>query len=148
MDNEIIDAEQSVSETEMPEASENTEEYCEECTETDSECEIEYIAPSLDGDMDELKSAYPDLISTRRNVDSARYADLRALGLTPKEAYLATSEMRKVQDTRMHLVTSMPRAAKSPVTGMSRREMEIARTLFDGISDEEIKRLYSKVKAK
>ena len=105
------------------------------------------ITYSLEDDIEELRSEYPELVSSVKNTNSERYGELRALGLTPREAYLATGEHKKPRDTRGHLGDSAPRTAKSPVTTMSRRELEIAHSIFDGMSDDEIKRLYNKVKS-
>lgn len=102
---------------------------------------------SLEKDMDELTREYKALVTTRKNTSPERYSELRALGLSPKEAFLATSERRTLRDTREHLGGGMPRAAKSPSTGMSRRELMLARALFDGMSDDQIRALYNKIKA-
>ena len=139
----------------------NTDEYIEEAdelTDVESTSELTPQAPeaediaenaeySLEDDMTELAEDYPELISSVKNTNPERYGELRALGLSPKEAYLATGEKRKPQDTRGHLGDSTPRAARSPISKMTRRELEIARSVFDGMSDEEIRRLYNRVKS-
>ena len=135
-----------------------SQEYTEDTLDTDeeklsdepaSEEEDEQLEPeySLEEDMDELKTDYPELVSSVKNTNSERYGELRALGLSPREAYLATGEQRKPHDTRIHLGDSAPRAARSPVSKMTRRELELARSVFDGMSDDEIRRLYNKVKS-
>ena len=73
-----------------------------------------------------------------------RYRELRALGLTPREAYLATAKP-KAEDTRAHLTDSYPRASVSPRSGITQGELTMARELFEGLSDKEIIRLYKKV---
>ena len=74
-----------------------------------------------------------------------RYAELRGLGLTPKEAFLATQKRREVHDNRSHLGSAVPRRAKSPSLGISQSELRAARELFAGASDQEIIRLYKRV---
>ena len=74
-----------------------------------------------------------------------RYGALRDLGLTPQEAYLATSRRRRVQDNRAHLERTVPRGASAPPGAMSDKELCEARAIFSDITDAEIKRLYKKV---
>ena len=102
---------------------------------------------SLTDEIDELRAEHPDVVVANTNVDPERYQQLRAMGLTMKEAYLATSERSRTADNKRHLTDSMPKSARSPATAMTRREMELARVLFDGMSDEQIKKLYNRVKS-
>ena len=78
-------------------------------------------------------------------INAERYATLRALGLTPKEAYLATSVSQAREGGTSHLRSGVPGLAKSPSGGMSGAELEMARGLFSGLSDAEIHKLYKKV---
>ena len=81
-------------------------------------------------------------------VNRTRYAELRALGLSAKEAFLATSSVATAEaDSRAHLGSSVPRSATRPTMGISQRELKEARELFDGASDAEILRLYRRVSA-
>ena len=73
-----------------------------------------------------------------------RYAALRDLGLTPAEAYLATTKNRRKTDNRSHLF-GMPMVSSSPLGSMSERELESARELFSDMSDAQIRKLYKKV---
>ena len=73
-----------------------------------------------------------------------RYAALRDLGLTPAEAYLATTKSRRKADNRSHLF-AMPMVSSAPAGSMSERELEVAREIFTDISDAQIKKLYKKV---
>jgi len=73
-----------------------------------------------------------------------RYAALRDLGLTPEEAYLATSKKRR-QDNRAHLYPTVPKRSAPPVSAMSEGELAAAREIFPTSSDAEIKRLYRRV---
>ncbi len=97
----------------------------------------------LDSDLNELAGEFPEPIS--RDMLPERYGELRALGLTPVEAYLASVRRTAKFDSRSHLKTSVPRAAKSPGGAMPRRELLEARELFSGLSDRQIEDLYRKV---
>ena len=145
MNEEIINNE-SLSE---PEEDVETVAECEEnLTECDSEgIGIEDSAYMLDDEISELRAQYPEMIRDTESTDSERYSELRSMGLSMKEAYLATSERKKSTDTRTHLRGGKPITAKSPASGMSRRELEIARSVFDGMSDEQIRKLYNRVKS-
>ena len=101
-----------------------------------------------DGGIDELIGEFPEL-GTRpaeELYDTERYAELIALGLSAREAYLATAKVRTVKsDNRSHLSSAVPRGAKSPIGKMSASELRAARELFAGASDQEIIRLYKRV---
>ena len=117
---------------------------------TDDVCEQIYgeeSSYSLEEEIAELSSQFPDMIRDTESTNSERYSELRAMGLSMREAYLATSEKKKTSDTRTHLRGGMPIMARSPVNGMSRRELEIARSIFDGMSDDQIRKLYNRVKS-
>ncbi len=77
--------------------------------------------------------------------ENERYAELRELGLTPKEAYLALGIKRDTVDNRSHLSSAMPRSAQAPRGQMSRRELETARSIFSDLDDNELRRLYKRV---
>ncbi len=100
-------------------------------------------------DISVLTEQFPEMrgakdISALKN--PTRYTELRALGLSPYEAYLATSERAAVMcDNRRHLGSSVPRAAAITHGAISSRELREARELFGDISDSEIVRLYRKV---
>ena len=76
--------------------------------------------------------------------DPVRFAELRELGLTPKEAYLATRKPKRA-DNRSHLSGAAPRGAGSPRTAMTQGELLRAREIFSGMSDREIQSLYKSV---
>lgn len=99
-------------------------------------------------DMEELCSLFPNLRGKTKITEldnPLRYAALRDLGLTPKEAYLATSEPIQKYDNRSHLKSSVPRSAAAPADILTRSELEAARELFSGLSDREIQKLYKRV---
>ena len=101
-----------------------------------------------EADMKELKSLFPELHSADSIAslpNPVRYAALRDLGLSPREAYLATSEPQRRYDNRSHLTSVVPHGAGGGASVMSARELDEARALFSGLSDREIRRLYKKV---
>lgn len=109
------------------------EEHEDECTEDSEE------------DLATLKSSFPELsgIEALEELPS-RYKELRLLGLTPEEAYLAAAKRHR-RDTRAHLSDSFPRPASAPSSSMTRRELCAARELFKGLGDAEIIKLYKRV---
>lgn len=109
--------------------------------------EIDYAAV-LGADIEELKSTFPEL-GGMQNIDELadpiRFGALRDLGLTAKEAYLASGGKKRSYDNRTHLVSSVPGGARSAVDGISRAELDMARDIFGSMSETEIQRLYRKV---
>ncbi len=102
----------------------------------------------MEDDLAALRAEFPELmtISHIAELDNPmRYAELRDLGLSAKEAYLATSRPKPTRDNRAHLSSAAPKAAGVPGLGMSRGELERARELFSGMNDQEIQALYRKV---
>lgn len=122
------------------------EEVSEEKEISDEE-DFEDTSVLLEEDISALKEEFPELselsdIAALPN--PTRYAALRDLGLTPREAYLATAPHKK-EDNRSHLRGGVPRAAKNPVSSMTRREWQTVRAIFEDMSDAEIEKLYRKV---
>lgn len=114
-------------------------------SDSDSATDYEALAKS---DLEELWSLFPALRSMRSITglhDPLRYAALRDLGLTPKEAYLATCEPSASYDNRSHLESTEYGRRSADEGRMSRSEMIAARELFSGLSDREITRLYKRV---
>ena len=110
--------------------------------------EIDYAAV-LDADMAELRAEFPELDGMKDIYELAnpvRFGALRDLGLSAREAYLASGGRRTVYDNRRHLTASVPRTAISAVVSMPRRELDMARELFGDMSDTDIQKLYRKVK--
>ena len=132
-------AEDDRTDTEIDERSENADENRGEDTP-----DYEEIAKS---DLRELKAAFPELknlfdITELKN--PVRYAELRDLGLSAEEAYLATARRGSTYDTRAHLTPTVPGGA-SVMREMSRNDYDMARELFSELSDAEIRKLYRKV---
>ena len=101
----------------------------------------------LKSDMLEISSEFsPEKeikISELKN--PLRYGALRDLGLTPKEAYLASGGKKEAEDNRAHLSSSVPRKISSLFSEMPRAEFDAAREIFGDMSDSEIRNLYKKV---
>ena len=103
----------------------------------------------VEEDLRALKEEFAELASLKDIYElknPIRYGALRDLGLTAKEAYLASGGMRSVSDNRAHLHSSVPKGATSPLGEIPRKEFEMARELFSDLSDGEIQKLYRKVK--
>lgn len=99
-------------------------------------------------DVMELRRSFSELKSLGSITElenPMRYAELRDLGLTAKEAYLATSGSHSRRDNRGHLSSAVPRGATSPRGSMAREELSKMRELFPGLGDAEIQGLYRKV---
>jgi hypothetical protein len=103
----------------------------------------------IEKDLEELRNSIPgleDLSDISELENPVRYGALRDLGLSPREAYMATTGERKTRsDNRAHLRSSVPRAVHSDSSDMPYRELALAREIFSGVSDAEIQRLYKKV---
>ena len=120
---------------------------CED-TEENADTEVDYAALAAE-DLKALKAEFRELsglsdISELEN--PLRYAALRDLGLSPAEAYLATSRRQK-KDNRSHLYATRT-VTSSPQGSMSEAELTAAREIFHGVSDAEIRRLYKRVSTK
>lgn len=111
---------------------------------------IDYEALAKE-DLETLKREFPalhDLTTLLELEQPERYGELRDLGLSPREAYLATNTQRSERrsyDNRSHLHSSVPKSHGGRVDAMSINELREARELFSGMSDSEIVRLYKKV---
>ena len=114
----------------------------------DTAPEIDYAALVLE-DMKELASEFKEMqgsgISDLKN--PSRYGALRELGLTPREAYLASGGRAASIDNRAHLVSTLPRR-RSDGTALEipREELAIARSVLSDMSDSELRALYRRVR--
>lgn len=101
----------------------------------------------ISNDISELSSEFPELRNLKDITElhnPLRYAALRDLGLTAREAYLATAK-RNTQDTRAHLSCAHGRSAAASVGMMTQQELSAARELFPGLNDSQLQKLYKKV---
>ncbi len=117
----------------------NEEDFSESPTE-----EIDYGA-LIEEDISTLRGEFAELadLSDITELDNPmRYAELRDLGLSATEAYLATRKRRS--DNRSHL-RSVHSIKATHQGSMSDSEMASARELFGDISDAEIRKLYKRV---
>lgn len=99
-------------------------------------------------DIEEIHTLFPESrhIQTIHSLDNPeRFAELRDLGLSATEAYLATQSPRRTRDNRSHLVGSVPRGASGPSVSMSISELDNMRDVFGTLSDSEIQSLYKRV---
>lgn len=108
-------------------------------------------------DLSEVQALYPE---TKQYGDIEdipnfrRFAELRDMGLSPKEAYIAANpdaaresvaaavKQGALNDTKKHLRSSVPKGAKDGSVRMSHRELAEWKELFPGKSDKEIVALY------
>ena len=74
-----------------------------------------------------------------------RYGALRDLGLSPKEAYLASGGRKERADNRAHLSSSVPKKMATSFSEIPKSDFDAARELFSDMSDSEIRNLYKKV---
>ena len=109
---------------------------------------VDYAAMEAE-DLRMLHTLFPELTQLRslsQLSNPARYGELRDLGLSAKEAYLATEgRIARPSDNRAHLHSAVPRTVSGTDGAISSSELAAARELFDGLSDHEIRRLYKRV---
>ena len=115
--------------------------------ENDADNDYEAI---IESDLRELREKFPELSGLNDITElenPVRYGALRDLGLSPEEAYRATTPTKPFQriDNRSHLRSSAARSSAVKSSAMSYRELEVAREIFSGVPDSEIQRLYKKV---
>ena len=77
-----------------------------------------------------------------------RFAELRDLGLSVKEALAAAAPRFTQTDGRAHLRAVAPRGARAPEGVLDRDRMREAKLLFSGLSEGEINALYRRVSKK
>lgn len=117
-------------------------------TKADTATTVDYAALEAE-DIAALRAQFPELShlsSLRALKNPTRYGELRDLGLSAVEAYLATEGTRAhAADTRAHLHSAMPRTLRSSGEGISPAELAAARELFGHLTDHEIRKLYKRV---
>ncbi len=100
----------------------------------------------LEGEIKLIGAELPEICVQISDIsDNKRYSELRGLGLTPREAYLAAVSRPTVIDNRAHLTGAVPKSASAPSSQMTRGELEMARSLFEDLNDNELRRLYKRV---
>ena len=115
-------------------------------TEPEKNEEIDY-AELVSADMNELTEEFAqgEKIKITDLKNPIRYGALRDLGLTPREAYLASGGRKERVDNRSHLSSSVPRKLSAAFSEMPRADLDAARELFSDMNDSEIRNLYKKV---
>lgn len=140
-------ATETIEET-APEATDEPNEENIDSSEDETAESVDYAALAAE-DLAELKAQFPalkELPSLAALPNPVRYAELRDMGLSPKEAYLATGgTARRRSDNRAHLLSAVPRASALATNLPSGAEMAEARRLFSNLTDAQIHRLYKKV---
>ncbi len=100
----------------------------------------------FDNDLREIREHLPAASPDKNAIaENERYAELRALGLTPAEAYLATRQNEPGFDNRSHLTAALPKSSPITKNQMSRQELDMARSLFGELDDSELRSLYKRV---
>lgn len=112
-------------------------------------------------DMNELHSMFPETkdITKLENIPNCRrYAELRDMGLSVKEAYSAANpegrreavatavKQKAINASKSHLKSNVPIASKDTSVKISRAEMNQMREMFPDKSDKELIALYKKTK--
>ena len=115
----------------------------------------------IDSDMNALHSLFPETKSITKFEEipnARRYAELRDLGLNPKEAYSAANpearreavaasvKQQAINASKSHLKSNVPIGAKDTSVKISKGEMEMYREMFRGKTDQEIIALYKKTR--
>ncbi len=130
----------------------NSEEAAEACDKNETPSEAPSKAPTdyaelVREDVRILSEEFSEL-SELRDIceleDPIRYGALRDLGLSPAEAYLATTRSRAKFDNRSHLHSS-PMVSSRSSGYIPEADMEAARELFSDLTDSQIRCLYKKV---
>ncbi|MBR2965078.1 MAG: hypothetical protein IKC34_00855 [Clostridia bacterium] len=103
---------------------------------------------STESELLSLAESFPEILAAENPdevINLERYAELRALGLTEREAYMATRRAVRREDNRAHLSPTVTKETRGPHSAMPEGELRACRELFFGMSDAEIRRLYKKV---
>ncbi|MBE6655966.1 MAG: hypothetical protein E7609_03715 [Ruminococcaceae bacterium] len=115
-------------------------------------------SPAIEEEIDYERLASEDLAEIKR-LDPAyapaahlgelpfarRFAELRDLGLSVKEALAAAAPRFERHDGRAHLRAVVPRGTRAPEDTLDRDRMKEAKQLFGGLSEAEINALYRRV---
>ena len=122
-----------------------TEASDENGSEEGTDIDYEMLAAS---DLKEIQMLSPDFADVRHLSElpfARRFAELREMGLSVKEALFATLPSLPRQGGKSHLQSSVPRAKGRGEDSLSTEEMRAAKDLFYGLSEKEINALYRRV---
>ncbi len=144
---EITDANEQIDEAiEHGDAPLSVEEENEPTEQAEGESTVDYAALEQE-DIAALRSEFSEAIYMQSLLElknPERYGELRDMGLSPREAYLASGGKRQLRDNRMHLHSAVPRGA-SRTASIPESELVAARGIFGDMSDAQIIKLYNKV---
>jgi hypothetical protein len=107
-------------------------------------------AALAESDLKEIKALCHDFDELTHLCElpfARRFAELRDLGLSVREALAAAAPRFEERSTKAHLRTAVPRGTFSPEGSLSHEEMRAAKDLFHGLSEKEINALYRRVAA-
>ncbi len=113
-----------------------------------AEEETPRFAEMAEKDLAELKRLFPEtegICALWEMPNAVRFGELRELGLSVREAYMACSPLRERENNRGHLRSSVPRRVGGAGMRMSGSEFDAARKLFPNMSEREIHALYRRV---
>lgn len=114
-------------------------------------------------DLAEVQAAYPDAkayASVKDFPNFKEFGRLRDLGLSPKQAYIAShpdavrqnvaaaTRQQSLNETKKHLKPAVSKASRDNTITMTKKELAECRDLFPGMSDREIMKLYRDTKSK
>ena len=117
----------------------------------------------ISADLAEVQAAYPDTKAYKSVKDFPNFKEfgrLRDLGLSPKQAYIAShpdavrqnvaaaTRQQSLNDTKKHLKPAVSKASRDNTITMTKKELAECRDLFPGMSDREIMKLYRDTKSK
>lgn len=129
-----------------PDNATTIEELDGEAVSEELEEEPEVSPLDFEEELEAIVAELPELHPTHSEIsENERYAELRSLGLTPREAYLATMPRERRSDNRSHLTGAIPKSSSAPHNQMSRQQMDMARSIFGDLDESEIRRLYKRV---
>ena len=132
---------------EAPAAEISTEELPTEEISAEEVPTVDYAAQAA-SDLKEIQALSPEFSGAKHLSDlpfARRFAELRDLGLSVKEALFATLPSLPTQSGKEHLRSSVPRSKSAPDGVLPPDEMRAAKDLFYGLSEKEINSLYKRV---
>ena len=116
----------------------------EDADSSDDEEKAYAVADEIDvsSELAALSDEFPELagVDAENLRSKERYEKFRKMGLTPKEAYMATGEHR----IKRRIPTS-PISVTRQAEGIPDRQLRLAREIFEVLTDLEIQSLYKRV---
>lgn len=135
----MTDTKESAEEKTAKEAEEN------EVSPSEEEIDYEHLAAEDLAEIKRLDPAYAPASHLGELPFARRFAELRDLGLSVKEALAASAPRFDRYDGRAHLRAVTPRGTRAPEGTLDRDRMREAKLLFSGLSESEINALYRRV---